>query len=73
MHDAVRPSEEPRGSLAIPIPFFPISHSDRTADQGSGTIAAETAVVTAKVVFVTAMATAAVPLVVGAAALGAVG
>jgi hypothetical protein len=38
-----------------------------------GTIAAGTAVVTAKVVAVTALATAAAPLVLGAAAVGAVG
>jgi hypothetical protein len=39
----------------------------------SGTVAAGTAVITAKVVAATAVATAAAPLVLGAAAVGAVG
>jgi hypothetical protein len=71
-HHAIAPRSGSRTPLAMQVG----SAMGAAAAGGagvSGTIAAGTAVVTAKVVAVTALATAAAPLVIGAAAIGAVG
>jgi hypothetical protein len=71
-HHAIAPRSGSRTPLAMQVG----SAMGAAAAGGagvSGTIAAGTAVVTSKVVAVTALATAAAPLVIGAAAIGAVG
>jgi hypothetical protein len=71
-HHAITPRSGSRTPLALQVGSAMGAAAARRAGV-SGTIAAGTAVVTAKVAAVTALATAAAPLVIGAAAIGAVG
>jgi hypothetical protein len=71
-HHAIKPRSGSRTPLAMQVGSAMGAAAVGRAGV-SGTIAAGTAVVTAKAVAVTAMVTAAAPLVIGAAAIGAVG
>jgi hypothetical protein len=71
-HRAVSQHSGSRAPLAMQVGSAMGAAAERGAGV-SGTVAAGTAVLTAKVVAVTAMATAAAPLVIGAAAIGVVG